>query len=105
LIAFFWVLAPFSLVEVYQRFRGPCCFIVLTMEARLHGAKTQKTAIFVLTAVRTANPTTFISLKLDKLLGQHVSIIYNHLQAPIDILLLSDFDYSDDVPPKVGKQE
>jgi hypothetical protein len=22
----FWVVAPCSLVEVYQRFRGPCCF-------------------------------------------------------------------------------
>jgi hypothetical protein len=24
-IAVFWVVAPCSLVEVYQRFRGPCC--------------------------------------------------------------------------------
>jgi hypothetical protein len=24
-IAVFWVVAPGSLVEVYQRFRGPCC--------------------------------------------------------------------------------
>jgi hypothetical protein len=24
-MAVFWVLAPCSLVEVYQRFRGPCC--------------------------------------------------------------------------------
>jgi hypothetical protein len=24
-IADFWVVAPCSLVEVYQRFRGPCC--------------------------------------------------------------------------------
>jgi hypothetical protein len=23
--AVFWVVAPCSLVEVYQRFRGPCC--------------------------------------------------------------------------------
>jgi hypothetical protein len=42
-MAVFWVVAPCSLVEVYQRFRGPCCL--------------QKTAIFVLTAVRTPNPT------------------------------------------------
>jgi hypothetical protein len=38
----FWVVAPCSLVEVYQRFRDPCC---------LHhqgdqGGTTQKTAIF-----------------------------------------------------------
>jgi hypothetical protein len=24
-MAVFWVAAPCSLVEVYQRFRGPCC--------------------------------------------------------------------------------
>jgi hypothetical protein len=24
-IAVFWVVAPCSLVDVYQRFRGPCC--------------------------------------------------------------------------------
>jgi hypothetical protein len=49
-MAVFWVVAPCSLVVVYPRFRGPCC---------LHhqGATTQKTAIFVLTAVRTSNPT------------------------------------------------
>jgi hypothetical protein len=28
----FWVVAPCSLVEVYQRFRGPCC-IALMVEA------------------------------------------------------------------------
>jgi hypothetical protein len=59
-MAVFWVVAPCSLVEVYQRFRGPCCLdargllIALLMEAartyetlvsRLHGATTQKTAI------------------------------------------------------------
>jgi hypothetical protein len=38
-MAVFWVEAPFSLVEVYQRFRGPCCLhhhndeIALMMEA------------------------------------------------------------------------
>jgi hypothetical protein len=25
MMAVFWVVAPCSLVEVYQRFRGPCC--------------------------------------------------------------------------------
>jgi hypothetical protein len=24
-MAVFWVVAPYSLVEVYQHFRGPCC--------------------------------------------------------------------------------
>jgi hypothetical protein len=54
-MAVFWVVAPCSLVEVYQRFRGPCC--LPHQGVRLHGATTQKTAIFVLTAVRTSNPT------------------------------------------------
>jgi hypothetical protein len=40
-MAVFWVVAPCSLVEVYQRFN----------------ATTQKIAIFVLAAVRTSNPT------------------------------------------------
>jgi hypothetical protein len=42
-MAVFWVVAPCSLIEVYQRFRGPCC---------LHHqgpATTQKTAIFKIT--------------------------------------------------------
>jgi hypothetical protein len=38
-MAVFWVVAPCSLVEVY------------------HGATTKKAAIFILTAVRTSNPT------------------------------------------------
>jgi hypothetical protein len=56
-IAVFWVVAPCSLVEVYQRFRGPCCLHHQGDDGRLHGATTQKTAIFILTAVRTSNPT------------------------------------------------
>jgi hypothetical protein len=37
-IAVFWVVAPCSLVEVYQRFSSPCC---------LHHQGDQKTAIFI----------------------------------------------------------
>jgi hypothetical protein len=53
-MAVLWVVAPCSLVEVYQRFRGPYCphhqGDSLMMEAArtptsLHGATTQKTAI------------------------------------------------------------
>jgi hypothetical protein len=39
-IAVFWVVAPCSLVEVYQRFRGPCCLH--------HQGESQKTAIFII---------------------------------------------------------
>jgi hypothetical protein len=53
-MAVFWVVAPCSLVEVYQRFRGPCCLHHQGDASR--GATTQKTAIFVLIAVRTSNP-------------------------------------------------
>jgi hypothetical protein len=46
-IAVFWVVAPCSQVEVYQRFRGPCCLHHQgETSTRLHGATTQKTAIF-----------------------------------------------------------
>jgi hypothetical protein len=41
-MAVFWVVAPCNLVEVCLRFR--------------HGATNQKTAIFLLMAVRTLNP-------------------------------------------------
>jgi hypothetical protein len=45
-MAVFWVVAPCSLVEVYQHFRGPCCLhhqalITLMMEA----ARTSETLV------------------------------------------------------------
>jgi hypothetical protein len=59
--AVFWVVAPCSLVEVYQRFRGPCCLhhqgdeykddvggsklMWNVGQTRLHGATYQNTAI------------------------------------------------------------
>jgi hypothetical protein len=43
-ITVFWVVAPCSLVGVYQRFRGPCC-LHLMMEAD-----------FLLTTLKTSNP-------------------------------------------------
>jgi hypothetical protein len=48
-MAVFWVVAPWSLVEVYQRFRGPCCLHHQGDEVatRLHGATTHKSAIFL----------------------------------------------------------
>jgi hypothetical protein len=54
-MAVFRVVAPCSLVEFYQRFRGPCCQYHQGdhrpddgKSTRLHGATTQKTAIFIL---------------------------------------------------------
>jgi hypothetical protein len=57
-MAVFWVVPPCSLAEVYRRFRGPCCFHHRgDRQTRLHGATTQKTAIFILATVRTSDPT------------------------------------------------
>jgi hypothetical protein len=46
-VAVLWIVAPFNLVEVYQRFRGPCCLhhlgelTALIMEA----ARTSETLV------------------------------------------------------------
>jgi hypothetical protein len=52
-VAIFWIVAPFSLVEVYLLFKGACCLHHQgdkhLSNARLHGATTQKTAIFITT--------------------------------------------------------
>jgi hypothetical protein len=59
-ITVFWVVAPCSLVEVYWRYRGACCFH--NQGDRLHSATTQKTAIFTLAAVRTSDLTHYLKL-------------------------------------------
>jgi hypothetical protein len=65
-MAVFWVVAPCSLVEVYQRFRGEThrpddggskdLWNFGKLLPDYNGASTQNTAIFVLTAVRTLDP-------------------------------------------------
>jgi hypothetical protein len=40
-MAVFWVVAPCNLVEVYHRFRGPCCDELALMEA----ARTSQTSV------------------------------------------------------------
>jgi hypothetical protein len=73
-MAVFWVVAPCSVVEVHQRFRGPFC---------LHhqGATTQKTVIFVLTAVRTSDPAEFIQVKVD---NNRLKLCVNRMNVKID---------------------
>jgi hypothetical protein len=66
-MAVLWVVAPCGLVDVYQRFRGPCCLH--------HQGIAQKTAIFVLTAVRTSNPT--INFRFVYLVFQGVNCRYS----------------------------
>jgi hypothetical protein len=53
-IAVFWVVPSCSLVEVYQRFRGPCCLYHhrLVMEA----ARTSETVINLHQTTRRYNP-------------------------------------------------
>jgi hypothetical protein len=65
----FWVVATCSLVEVYRRVRGTCSLhhqgrdeAASTSETSVnfyqtHGATTQMTAVFILAAVRTSDPT------------------------------------------------
>jgi hypothetical protein len=51
-MAVFWDVAPCSLVEVYQRFRGPCLGIALMMEA----ARTSETLVNFYQITRRYNP-------------------------------------------------
>jgi hypothetical protein len=52
-MAVFWVVTLCSLVEVYQRFRGPCCLLfALMMEA----ARTSETLVNFYQTTRRYNP-------------------------------------------------
>jgi hypothetical protein len=51
-MALFCVVAPCSLVEVYQPFRGPCCLIALMMEAE----RTSETLVNFYQTIRRYNP-------------------------------------------------
>jgi hypothetical protein len=68
-VAVFWVVAPCSLVEVYRHFRGACCLhhqgkdLWNVGKLLRDGATTQKTAVFILAAVKTSNPTYYLLIK------------------------------------------
>jgi hypothetical protein len=51
-MAVFWVVTLCSLVEVYHRFRGPCCLIALMMEA----ARTSETLVNFYQTTQHYNP-------------------------------------------------
>jgi hypothetical protein len=51
-MAVFWVVAPYSLVEVYRRFRGTCCLIALMMEA----ARTSEMSVNLYQTARRYSP-------------------------------------------------
>jgi hypothetical protein len=110
-MAVFWVVAPCSVPEVYQRFRGACCFHyqdALMMETestsetpvnsiRLHGTTTQKTAIFILAAVRTWNLTTW-TWSHTTLSLQSISPDVVNLEISIESQSISMFIYSFRIP-------
>jgi hypothetical protein len=50
---YFWVVSPCSLVEVYQRFRGPCC---LHYQGALEAARTSETLANFYQTPRRYNP-------------------------------------------------
>jgi hypothetical protein len=41
----FWVVAPCSLVEFYQRFRGPCCLHHQAIALMMEAARTSETLV------------------------------------------------------------
>jgi hypothetical protein len=102
----FWVVAPWSLVEVCQRFRGTSCLhnqdssplwwrqqvpLKRKTSTRLHGATTRKTAIFILATVRTSNPTKCFKSAQYELVrrglwksGPKLWVIYSYWQSFVD---------------------
>jgi hypothetical protein len=95
-MAAFWVIAQFSVVDVYRCFRGACCLHyqgdVLVMEAasfpetsvnftRLHGATKQKTVIFIPAAVRTSSLT---KRKFRSKLKKSASVTYIYIGLCVD---------------------
>jgi hypothetical protein len=54
-MAAFWVVAPCSLVEVYQRFRGPCC-LPHPGARKMEAARTSGTVVNFYRTTRRCNP-------------------------------------------------
>jgi hypothetical protein len=55
-MAFFWVITPCSLVEVYQRFRGTCCLHYQGLNAACEAASNSETLVNFYQTTRHYNP-------------------------------------------------
>jgi hypothetical protein len=72
--AVFRVVTSCSTVEIYRRFRGLYC---VHHQGRQRGAATQKTAVFMLTAVRTSNSTKRLNFSVTCVL--HIQLTHSSL--------------------------
>jgi hypothetical protein len=52
----FWVTAPCSLVDVYWRFRGPCCLHPRAITLMMEAARTSDTSVNFYQTTRRCNP-------------------------------------------------
>jgi hypothetical protein len=55
-MAVFWVVAPCSVVELYQRFRGPCCLHHQGDALMMEAARTSETSVNFYQTTRRYNP-------------------------------------------------
>jgi hypothetical protein len=55
-MAVFWIAAPYSLEEVYQRFRGPCCFHHQGDPLMMETPRTSETLVNFFQTTRHYNP-------------------------------------------------
>jgi hypothetical protein len=107
-IAVFWVVAACSLVEVYRRFRGACCFhhqddmnaasiiramslIVLMIEA----ANTSETSVKIYQATRRNNPedSHLHTHRRENLKSYHSSTLLHYFTHPAPSLICIVFGY------------
>jgi hypothetical protein len=63
-MAVFWVVVPCSLVEVYQRFKGPCCRHHPGVELLMEAARTSEMLVNFYQNTRRYNPEDSHLLKL-----------------------------------------
>jgi hypothetical protein len=89
-MAVFWVVAPCSLVEVYQRFRGPCCLHYQGDKLMMEAASTSETMVNFYQTTHCYNPedshahSKYFRISLQRLF----SVIVTHLKAQFSFFTL-----------------